>query len=210
MDFFAGSGTTAHAILELNKEDNGNRKFILVQLPEPTDTKDFSTIANITKERVKRVIHKLNGEEVGQLPLSAAPQNRGFRVFKLGKSNFKNWDSSAPKDSAALVQQLELHIDHIREGRSKEDILYEILLKSGFPLTTPVEKAVVEGKSMYSVSGGGMLICLEKDLTIETIRAMADLNPQRVICLDAGFAEDQVKANAVQIFKTRNIVFKTV
>lgn len=210
LDFFAGSGSTAHAVLDANKTDNGNRKFVLVQLPEPTENKDFATIADITKERVRRVIKKLNDEEAGQFQMGEK-QDRGFRVFKLSESNFKGWEASAPKDGAALVQQLEMHIDHIREGRTSEDILYEILLKSGFPLTAPVEKIEVEGKSAYSVAGGAMLICLEKDLTLETVRAMAELKPQRVICLDMSFAgNDQLKANAVQIFKTKDIVFKTV
>ena len=210
LDFFAGSGTTAEAILELNKDDDKHRKFILVQLPEPTENKDFPTITDITKERVRRVIKKLNDEEAGQLPMGET-QDRGFRVFKLAESNFKGWEASIPKDSTALAQQLELHIDHIREGRTSDDILYEILLKSGFPLTTPVENIELEGKTVYSVAGGGMLICLEKELTLEVIRAMAEKKPQRVICLDLGFAgNDQLKANAVQIFKTKEVVFKTV
>jgi adenine-specific DNA-methyltransferase len=224
LDFFAGSGSTAHSILELNKEDGGNRKFILVQLPEPTRTKKddgswketeawkagFSTIAEITKERVRRVIKKLNDEEAEQLPINGK-QDRGFRVFKLAESNFKGWDTSVPKDGKALEQQLELHIDHIREGRISEDILYEILLKSGFPLTTTVEKIELGGKIVYSVANGGMLICLEKGLTLEVVRSMAENKPQRVVCLDLGFAgNDQLKANAVQIFKTKDIVFKTV
>lgn len=210
LDFFAGSGTTAEAILELNKDDDKHRKFILVQLPEPTENKDFPTITDITKERVRRVIKKLNDEEAGQLPMGET-QDRGFRVFKLAESNFKGWEASIPKDSTALAQQLELHIDHIREGRTSDDILYEILLKSGFPLTTPVENIELEGKTVYSVAGGGMLICLEKELTLEVIRAMAERKPQRVICLDLGFVgNDQLKANAVQIFKTKEVVFKTV
>jgi len=210
IDFFAGSGTTAHSVLELNKEDGGNRKFILVQLPEPTSNKEYPTIADITKERVRRVIKKMNDEEAGQLALNEK-QDRGFRVFKLAESNFKAWDASAPKDGKALEKQLELHIEHIREGRTSEDILYEILLKSGFPLTTPVEKIEVAGKSAYSVAGGGMLICLEKELTLEAVRAMAEMKPQRVVCLDLGFAgNDQLKTNAVQIFKNKEIVFKTV
>lgn len=210
LDFFAGSGTTAHAVYNLNREDGGNRKFILVQLPEPTDKEGFSTIADITKERVRRVIKKLNDEESVQLPMGDK-QDRGFRVFKLAESNFKGWDASVPKDGSALAQQLELHIDHIREGRTSEDILYEVLLKSGFPLTTPVEKIELVGKAVYSVAGGGMLICLEKELTLEVIRAMAEKKPQRVICLDLGFVgNDQLKANAVQIFKTKEVVFKTV
>lgn len=216
LDFFAGSGTLAHSVLALNKQDTGNRKFILVQLPEPCEENTeaakagFLTIADITKERVRRVIKKINDEEEGQLSLNGK-QDRGFRVFKLAESNFKTWDATAPKDGKALEKQLELHIDHVREGRMSQDILYEILLKSGFPLTTPVEKIEVEGKSMYSVADGGMLICLDKELTLEAIRAMAEMKPQRVVCLDLGFAgNDQLKTNAVQIFKNKEIVFKTV
>ncbi|MCB0102267.1 MAG: site-specific DNA-methyltransferase [Anaerolineales bacterium] len=210
LDFFAGSGTVAQAVVELNRQDGGNRKYILVQLPEPIETKGYKNIADITVERVRRVINKFKDEEAGQLPMGKK-QDRGFRVFKLAESNFKGWDASVSKDGKVLEQQLELHIDHIREGRTREDILYEILLKSGFPLTTSVEQIKLEGKSVYSVAGGGLLICLEKELTLEVIRAMADTKPQRVVCLDMGFAgNDQLKANAVQIFKTKDIVFRTV
>jgi adenine-specific DNA-methyltransferase len=232
MDFFAGSGTTAHTILELNKEDTGNRRFILVQLPEPTKRTDYSTITEITKERVRRVIKELNGEEADQLPSINVKQDRGFRVFKLAESNFKLWDAQAPKDGKALEQQLEMHIEHIREGRTSNHILYEILLKSGFPLTTPVEALSLRAQAakqsptneesasppsglavtkVYSVANGSMLICLEKDLTLEAVRAMAEMKPQRVVCLDLGFAgNDQLKTNAVQIFRNKDIVFKTV
>lgn len=217
LDFFAGSGTTAHAILDLNKEDSGNRKFILVQLPEPCerDTEaakaGYSTIADITKERVRRIIKKLNDSEAGRLPLEA-PQDRGFRVFKLAESNFKPWNAQLPQNAAALAQQLELHIEHIREERSPDDILYELLLKSGFSLTTPVETLTLEGKQVFSVAGGALLICLEPELTMEVIRAMAVQKPERVICLDSGFSgNDPLKANAVQIFKNAGVPsFKTV
>ena len=210
LDFFAGSGTTAQVVLEINKKDNGKRKFILVQLPEPTEREDYKTVAEITKERVRRVIKKLNDEEAGQLPMNGK-QDRGFRVFKLAESNFKSWDAQASHDAQALAKQLELHIDHIRPGRTSQDILYEILLKSAFPLTTPVAEIILEGKSVYSVADGGMFICLEKELTLELIRAMAEMKPQRVVCLDLGFAgNDQLKTNAVQIFKNKEIVFKTV
>ncbi|MGV8027088.1 MAG: site-specific DNA-methyltransferase [Anaerolineaceae bacterium] len=211
LDFFAGSGTTAQAVLELNKEDGGNRKFILVQLPEPTGREDYPTIAEITKERVRRVIKKLNDSEAGQLALEV-PQNRGFRVFKLFPSNFKPWNAELPKDAAALEKQLELHIEHILEGRSQDDILYELLLKSGFSLTTPVESITLTGKKVFSVAGGELLICLEPDLTMEVIRAMATQKPERVVCLDAGFTgNDQLKTNAVEIFKTQGVPsFKTV
>lgn len=213
LDFFAGSGTTAHAVLDLNKQDGGNRKFILVQLPEPTGRPDYPTIADICKERVRRVITKLNDEDEGKLDLdSAKQQDRGFRVFKLAESNFTPWDAEMPHDAAALAQQLELHVDHIRAGRTAQDLLYEILLKSGFPLTTPVEPLQLAGKTVYSVAGGALLLCLERVLTLDIIRAMAEHKPERVVCLDAGFAgNDQLKANAAQIFKTKGVTsFKTV
>jgi len=210
LDFFAGSGTTAHSVLELNKI-NGNRKFILVQLPEPTGQIDLPTIADITNERGRRVIKKLNESEAGQLPLGA-PQDRGFRVFKLAESNFNSWNARVEQDAAALARQLEMHIEHIRDERTSADILYEILLKCGFALTTPVETLTLAGKQVFSVAGGALFICLETELTMDVIRAMAAQKPERVVCLDSGFAgNDQLKANAVQIFKTQGIPgFKTV
>ena len=103
-------------------------------------------------------------------------------------------------------------MDHIREGRSEEDILFEILLKSGFALTTPVETRTLAGKRVYRIADGAMLVCLERELTLEAIRAMAAEKPARVVCLDAGFAgNDQLKANAVQTFKTAGVAkFQTV
>jgi len=213
LDFFAGSGTTAHAVLDLNKQDGGNRKFILVQLPEPTGREDYPTIADITKERVRRVIAKLSDEDAGKLDLdSGAAPDRGFRVFKLAESNFKPWNAQVAHDAQALEEQLDMHVDHVREGRSNEDLLYEILLKSGFPLTTPVDAVPMAGKTVYAVAGGALFICLERELTLEVIRTMAGSRPERVVCLDEGFAgNDQLKANAVQIFKTKGVTsFKTV
>lgn len=210
LDFFAGSGTTSQAVLELNKQDH-DRKFILVQLPEPTGRENYPFITDLTKERVRRVIKKLNDAEVGQLPLGKS-QDRGFRVFKLAESNFKSWTAQMQPDTSALAHQLDLHVEHIREGRSQKDILYELLLKSGFPITTPVEILTLAGKQVFSVAGGALLICLERELTMEVIRAMASQKPERVVCLDAGFdGNDQLKANAVQIFKTQGVPsFKTV
>ena len=142
----------------------------------------------------------------------AKKPDRGFRVFKLAESNLKPWNAEAPGDAEGLAKQLELHVDHIRDGRTADDLLYEILLKSGFPLTTPVETLTLVGKAVHSVAGGALFICLERALTLELIRAMADKKPERVVCLDEGFAgNDQLKANAVQIFKTKGVTsFKTV
>jgi len=213
LDFFTGSGTIAHAVLDLNQQDGGNRKSILVQLPEPTGREDYPTIADITKERVRRVIQKLNEEDAGKLDLDAdIRRDRGFRVFKLDESNFKPWNADVSHYADLLEEQLEMNVEHIRDSRSQDDILYEILLKSGYPLTAPVEKLSLAGKAVHSVAGGVLFICLERKLTLELIRAMAGLKPERVVCLDEGFAgNDQLKANAVQIFKTKGITsFKTV
>ena len=256
LDFFAGSGSTGHAILEQNLEDGGNRQFILAQLPEPLPKPEthLKTIADITKERVRRVIKKLNdgdeqasqscrSRESGNPDLfvtetldsrvrgngggSNQPQDRGFKVFKLSESNFKPWNAEGPQEAGALEKQLDLHVDHIREGRTADDLLYELLLKSGFPLS--VKCSVLSFQQgefklkteplktehfpiIYSVADGAMLICLERELTLELIRAMAEKKPERVVCLDEGFAgNDQLKANAVQIFKTKGVTsFKTV
>lgn len=213
LDFFAGSGTTAHAVLAMNQQDGGHRRFLLVQLPEDTDRSDYRTIADIAKERVRRVKRKLDDEDAGKLNLDGnTDQDRGFRVFKLAESNFEAWDAELKDDPAALERQLELHVEHIRENRTAEDLLYETLLKAGFLLTAPVESIELDGKVVYSVAGGALLVCLERKLTLELIRAMAEMRPERIVCLDQGFAaSDQLKANAVQIFKTKGITsFKTV
>ncbi len=216
LDFFAGSGSTGHAVLNLSNQDNVSRKFILVQLPELTGRTDYLTIADITKERIRRVIKKLNAEDAPQkgefVKEDTIKQDRGFRVFKLADSNFKPWDAYVPHESGALTQQLDLYIDHIKEGRSNQDLLFEILLKRGFPLTTPVEALSLAGHEVFGVAGNGMLVCLERDLSLDLIRAMADLTPECVVCLDEGFAgNDQLKTNAVQIFKTKGVAkFLTV
>jgi adenine-specific DNA-methyltransferase len=279
LDFFSGSCTTAHAVLDLNKQDGGNRKFIMVQLPEPCDETSeaykagYKTIADIGKERIRRVIKKLEEEpridankreskqdalfsdsdiSVNSRPL-AVQTPPGFRVFKLDRSNFRLWDGSQPgEDPEKIAKQLELHEQHIDPNATQEDILYELLLKAGFPLTTKVEPLyLVDGKlqneeprinanerqskdpqnhsrpfasirgsnspSVFAIAEGALLICLQDEITKELIKAMADADPLQVICLDSGFKNnDQLKANAVQTFKSRNksaetaTVFRTV
>jgi adenine-specific DNA-methyltransferase len=215
LDFFAGSGSLAHAVLAQNAEDGGNRRFVVVQLPEPLPVAESSlrTIADITKERIRRVIKELDEKDSGKLELGeGTKQNRGFRLFKLAESSFRPWDAGASKDAGELAEQLEMFVDHIREGRTDQDLLFEILLKSGYPLTSPVETLGLGGKTVHSVAGGLLFICLERELTLDLIRAIAERKPERVVCLDEGFAgNDQLKANAVQIFKTKGVTsFKTV
>ncbi len=208
LDFFAGSGTTGLAVLALNADEDTSRKFILVQLPEPTGQKDFPTMTDISKERIRRVVHQMKNEKQAAGKMA----DLGFRVFTLADSNFIPWDAEAPKSPKQLAQQLDLHVNHLRDGRSSEDILYELLFKSGFPPTTPVEIKALAGKTVYCVAEGALIICLEKSLTLDIIRSIADMKPQRVVCLDEGFASnDQLKANAVQAFKAKGVTsFKTV
>lgn len=220
LDFFSGSATTAHAILAQNKEDGGNRKFIMVQLPEPctSETDAFKaghkTIADIGKERIRRVIKKIREEQAQNEDLFSADKPKldlGFKVFKLEPSNFKLWNDQVAKEKDAIKNQLEMFVEHINPQSSQEDILYELLLKSGFPLSTKIAQLSFADKTVFSIDEGAMLICLEKDLTPEVIKAMADKNPVRVICLDEGFhGNDQLKTNAVQIMKSRDIKFRTV
>ena len=122
LDFFAGSGTTAQSVLELNREDSGNRKFILVQLPEKTDNPQYPTIADITRERVRRVIAKLKQADAGLLNLEAKP-DRGFRAFKLSSSNFKIWDAAqASTEPEQLALQLRHYTNNVDDSRSQQDI----------------------------------------------------------------------------------------
>lgn len=203
LDFFAGSGTTAQAVIELNAKDSGNRKFICIQLPEECEPESslyklgYKTIADICKERIRRVI-------------KASNLDVGVKVFKLTDSNFKTWNQDISNDN--LEKQLELHVDHVKHDRTADDILFEILLKSGFPLTTRFEIKKFGGKTIYSIAGGMLLVCLEDNLTLELIKFIAEQKPERIVCLDHGFANnDQLKANAVQIFKTKGITsFRTV
>jgi adenine-specific DNA-methyltransferase len=225
LDFFSGSCTTAHAVLDFNRQDGGTRKFIRVQLPEPCDENSeafkagYKTIAEIGKERIRRVIKKLNDEDSGKLDLGGDKKpDRGFRVYKLDRSNFKIWDSEqAAQAPGGLAKQLEMHELHIDPMAAQEDILYELLLKAGFPLTIKVEKVKMAGKDVFSIADGKLMICLERAITKELIKALADTGSAQVICLDEGFkANDQLKTNAVQTFKARRkgkeseIVFRTV
>jgi adenine-specific DNA-methyltransferase len=222
LDFFAGSGTTAQAVLELNAQDGGNRKFILVQLPEPTKQKDFPTIADITKERVHRVIKKLSAAEAekhdaaaSQLKLGGAAPVReldlGFKVFKLGSSNFKVWDAAAaPKDGAALAEQLKLMAHNVEAGRPDDALLYELVLKSNLPLTSKIIAGKIGEQPYYDVADGALVICLARKLTLETLRGLMARKPKGVICLDIAFAgNDQLKANIVLEMKSHGIEFHT-
>ncbi|MCL2349295.1 MAG: site-specific DNA-methyltransferase [Planctomycetaceae bacterium] len=246
LDFFAGSATTAHAVLELNKEDGGNRCFICVQLPEPLDidNKDQKigaefcdqigkprTIAEISKERIRRVIKKIKDEqskEKQENPLFDNQQSEienqqipdlGFRVFKLDRSNFRVWDSSPGTTTDQLLERMAAMTDPLRDGTKPEELLYELLLKAGFPLSTRVKIIKLAGKTVYSVENDAVLLCLEDEVTKALIDEVIKLDPVYFYCLDSAFKKnDQLKVNTIQQFDAHNqerekeakIVFRTI
>ncbi len=211
LDFFAGAGVTAQAVLEQNKEDNGNRKFILIQLPEKTENTKYPTIAHITRERVRRVIAKLNKEDEGKLDFQGK-QDRGFRAFKLDSSNFKIWDAAqAPTTPDALAEQLKLYVDNVDRLRDQQDILFELIIKSGLPLSSRIDGIDMDTATVWSVNGGQLLICLDRPITQEVLRGMIALKPERMLCLDVAFeGQDKLKTNIVLEAQSHGVVFKTV
>ena len=223
LDFFAGFGTTAHAVMAINLEDGGNRRFIMVQLPEvcsedsEASKAGYSTISELSRERIRRAGASLIEHHQSQLSLEdGSLPDTGFKALTLSASNFKVW-AGRVEEEVALVEQLSMHVEHIDPNSDADSILFELLLKAGFPLETKIEKSKLAHKTVYSVHEGALLICLEKELTFELIDALAEANPLQVICLDEGFkGNDQLKANAVQTFKARaqaeesEIVFRTV
>lgn len=188
LDFFAGSGTTGHAVCQLSEDQV--RKFILVQLPEPSA--NGKVISEITIDRLKKspLIDKL-----------------GFKVFKLDQSNFNQWES----DFDNLEQSLLSANKSVKADRTAEDVLHEILLKYGIELTVPVEQQTVNGKQVYVVGAGALLVCLDDDITTEVVEGIAalkhELDPEstQVVFKDAGFADSVVKTNAIQILKQAGI-----
>jgi len=232
LDFFAGSCSTAHAVLDFNKKDNGNRRFIMVQLPELLDEDSdayeagYKNVSDIGKERIRRVIKRINsdetkssGESQTELGLEDEADEKididaGFKVFKLNRSNFKVWDSpEIDIDPDDLEEQLDVFADHITPEAEQESILYELILKSGYPLTTSIEEKEIEGKTIYSIQDDALLIYLDDSLTFEILDKMAEMGPNRVVCLDKSFSGEQadaLKTNAVQLFKSHDIAFRTV
>lgn len=216
LDFFAGSASTGHAAIEMAVEMGQRRPFICVQLPERNSPESeefkagFETISAIGQERLRRVLANAKKDS------GTVPADLGLKVFTLGRSNFKPWNVD-PASFDVDGKQLDLHIKNVSDGRDDEALLYELLIKSGFPLSTKVSKATMAGSTVFSIEDGNLLVCLEKEITPELVDALAEADAPQVICLDEGFkGNDQLKANAVQTFKARaqaeesEIVFKTV
>lgn len=211
LDFFSGSSTTAHAVMQLNAEDKGNRKFIMVQLPEKCDENSeaykagYKNICEIGKERIRRAGDKIveeNKDKEGIEDLDI-----GFKVFKLDTSNIKPWNP----DYDNLEMTLEDSINNFVPGRTEEDIVYEIMLKYGIDLTYPVDVKEVCGKKIFSIGFGALIVCLDSEITLELVNQIVkyknELNPKicRVVFRDNGFKTDSVKTNAIEILHRNNI-----
>ena len=200
LDFFAGSGTTAHAVMEQNASDGGSRQFILVQLPEPVDKDDFKTIADITRERVRRAGVQMKGIP---LTLDGHVIDAGYRALALTSSNFTVW--SAKSDPDHLAEQLTMSVEHVVPGATEQSMLTELLLKAGYLLTDAVEEIDLDGIPGYSIADGALVVCLSDGLTIEAFEAMVATEPAMILVLDAGFGGiDELKVNALQTVGARN------
>jgi adenine-specific DNA-methyltransferase len=221
MDFFAGSGSTGHAVIRRNAEDDGTRRYILVQLPEQLDAAtneqrvaaEFcesiakpKNIAELTKERLRRAARKVRENHPdfkGDL---------GFRVFRLGTSNIRAWEPAARDLEGTLLE----YAEHLVSGRTEEDVLYELLLKLGLDLCVPIEARQIAGKSVYSVGGAALIVCLADRITREAVEELAngivawrkELAPAvdtRVVFKDSGFADDVAKSNMAAILNQNGI-----
>lgn len=221
LDFFSGSATTAHAVMQLNAEDGGNRRFILVQLPEVCDEKSeaykagYKNICEIGKERIRRAGKKLTENKDGQLSMDGenALLDIGFKVFKLDTSNMKLWDTApiADGDADELVERMNQMVRRIKPERSDLDMVYEVMLKLGVPLTYPVQQLNINGKPVYEVGEDCLLlICLAEFVEPEDVQAMADYAPAKMIMSRDCFTSDTAMANAHYILRDRQIELKLV
>ena len=209
LDFFGGSGTTLHATYALNADDDGSRRCILVQLPEPLNEvspRGYKTIADITRDRIKRAGQKIRGER----PLLT--KDLGFRAFKLDTSNIRAWNPAVNDLKTSLFD----HLEHLEAGRSSEDILYEILLKLGLDLCVPIEKREVAGKQVNSVGAGVLMACLAEHIPVADVEALAlglvdwrkelgTVGDTTAVFRDSAFENDVAKSNLAAILEQHGI-----
>jgi len=211
LDFFSGSATTAHAVMKLNAEDGGHRKFIMVQLPEKTDEKSkaykagYKNICEIGKERIRRAGKQILSAGGGQLSFSetqpdqSAPIDIGFRCLRLDSSNMENVyytpEETRQQDMFSLV-------DNVKPDRTPEDLLFQVMLDLGVLLSSPIEVKEIAGKKVFNVADGFLLACFDHDVTEETVKAIAQMKPYYAVFRDSSMANDSVATNFDQIFET--------
>jgi len=225
LDFFSGSATTAHAVMQLNAEDGGNRKYICVQIPEPTPEDSearkagYATIPEIAKERIRRAGKKIveeqkkKSKEGGLFAEEPAKLDIGFKVFKLDSSNINAWDSNPDNLETALNNSL----FNIKTDRSEDDLLYEILIKYGIELTETINRHTIDGKTVYEMGAGSLIVCLADNLSSAVAEGIGKLYEEvrpeglegncRVVFKDSGFnGSDEVKTNTMLILKQHGIL----
>lgn len=201
LDFFSGSATTAHAVMQLNAEDGGKRKFIMVQLPEETDEKSeaykagYKSICEIGKERIRRAGAKIKEEN----PLGTMDLDVGFRVLKCDTTNMKNVYYHPDEYNATMFDMLE---DNIKEDRTPEDLLFQVMLDLGVLLSSKIEQTEIAGKKVFNVADNFLIACFDANVTEETITAIAKQKPYYFVMRDSSLANDSVAANFDQIFAT--------
>ncbi len=196
-DFFSGSATTAHATMELNAEDGGNRKFILIQLPESIDEKSesykagYKNICEIGKERIRRAVKKIAEEN------PKAKFDGGFRVLKCDSSNMKDIYYTPSETQQSLF---DTYADNIKEDRTPEDLLFQVMLDLGVLLSSKIEETTIAGKQVFNVADGFLIACFDNDVTEETVKAVAEKKPYYAVFRDSSMANDSVATNFDQIF----------
>lgn len=201
LDFFSGSATTAHAVMQLNSEDGGNRKFIMVQLPEKTEEKSeafkagYKNICEIGKERIRRAGKKIKEES----PLTTQDLDTGFRVLKLDSTNMQDIYYS-PKD----ISQADLfsQVDNVKPDRTGEDLLFQVMLELGATLDSKIETTTVAGKTIYNVAEGYLVACFDPDVTDDVVKYIAQMQPAYAVLRDTSMKDDSTATNFEQIFKT--------
>ena len=210
LDFFSGSAGIADAILQLNSNDKGNRKYIMVQLPEATDEKSeaykagYKNICEIGKERIRRAAHKIKEEKLekakkdGMFADFTDTQDYGFRVYRLDSSNMQDV-SYKPQDFSQ--EQLEMFADNVKEDRTAEDLVTQVLLNWGLPLSLPIEKKNLAGKEVYAVAGDSLYCCFDANIDEAFAKEVAKEQPMRIVFRDKGFKDDTAKENVKQLIK---------
>ncbi len=219
LDFFSGSATTAHAVMQLNAEDGGNRHFIMVQLPEVCSENSeaakagYRNICEIGKERIRRAGKKIMENEDGQYTIDGTKMavDIGFKVFKLDSSNLKVWDDTPITDDVnVLLNRMAGHVDGLKAGRSDMDLIYEILLKMGYPLTADFSADKVDEVIVYRVLNGDMLICLQSGITAELIEKLAEQKPRKIVISENALIDDSAMSNAYYLLGNRSIELKVI
>jgi len=201
LDIFSGSATTAHAVMKLNAEDGGNRKFIMVQIPEPCDENSeaykagYKTIAEIGKERIRRAGKKILEEH----PEAAGKLDIGFRVLKVDSTNMQDVYYRPDEYTQDLLSSL---TDNIKPDRTPEDLLFQVMLDLGVLLSSKIEEMVIGGKKVFNVADGYLMACFDNDVTDEVVREIAKKQPYYAVFRDSGMASDSVATNFEQIFET--------